>query len=298
MHDWRQNVMMNKRFSWGLFEPPGCQLCSIVSICLLLHCPHWVNDISSFWDIVSINNFPNNPLPILHAGTYGTLFLHISLDHLHMPLYSHSEGGFTHPMPWSASGSHTLIRPQTSYTFANKTPLRFMKLFQLLLIMNTLELLSPLLFPTPVLLISTSQEARSLDPLTYRLSRLSLCHHPPHSKHTSKALTSGNTNYSATPPPIPTHSVYWKHSKPTPRSSLHLTDLSLLLSEPTDGHAHYLMASIVPQTMDPYSAVFHHPSMLKRMGFSPIFDSCIELANSLNPPCPSRTSSTPTPQVW
>ena len=169
-----------------------------------------------------------------------------------------------------------------------------MKLFQLLLIMNTLELLSPLLPPTPFLLISTSQEARSLNPLPYRLS---LCHHPPHSKHTSKALTSGNTNYSASPPPIPTCSVYWKHSKPTPRSSLHLTDPSLLLSEPTDGHAPYLMASVLPQATDPYLAVFHHPSMLKHMGSSPIFDSCIELANTLNPPCLSKRSSTPTPQV-
>ena len=172
-----------------------------------------------------------------------------------------------------------------------------MKLFQLLLIMNTLELLSPLLPPTPFPLISISQEARSLDPSPYQLSRLSLCHHPPHSKHTSKALTSGNTNYSATPPPILTHSVYRKHSKPTPRSSLHLPDPSLLLLEPTDGHAPYLMASVLPQTTDPYSAIFHHPSMLKHMGSSPILDSCIELANTLNPPCPSKTSSTPTLQV-
>ena len=158
----------------------------------------------------------------------------------------------------------------------NKTPLRFMKLFQLLLITNTLELLSPLLPPTLFPLISTSQEARSLDPWPYRLSRLSFCHHPPHSKHTSTALTSGNTNYSTTPPPIPTCSVYQKHSKPNQRSSLHLTDPSLLLSEPMDRHAPYLMASILPQTTDPYSAIFYHPSMLERMSSSPIFVSCIE----------------------
>ena len=172
-----------------------------------------------------------------------------------------------------------------------------MKLFHLLLIMNTLELLSPLLPPTLFPLISTSLDARSLDPSPYRLSRLSLCHHPRHSIHISKALTSGSTNYSMTPPPILACSIYWKHSKPTPRSSLHLTDPSLLLSEPTAGHAPYLMASILPQTTDPYSAVFHHHSMLKHMGSSPIFDSCIELANTLNPPCPSKTSSTLTPQV-
>ena len=172
-----------------------------------------------------------------------------------------------------------------------------MKIFQLLLITNTLELLSPLLPPTPFPLISTSQEARSLDPSPYQLSQLLLCHHPPHSKHTSKALTSGYTNYSATPPPILTCSVYRKHSKPTPRSSLHLTDPSLLLSDPMDGHAPYLMASVLPQTTDLYSALFHHPSVLRCMGSSTIFNSCIELANTLNPPCPSKTSSTPTLQA-
>ena len=96
-----------------------------------------------------------------------------------------------------------------------------------------------------------------------------------------------------------TQLLFQKHEvcEPTPRSLLHLMDLSLLLSEPTDGHAPYLMASILPQTIDPYLAIFHHPSMLEHMGSSPIFDSCFELANTLNPPCPSKTSSTPTPQV-
>ena len=149
-----------------------------------------------------------------------------------------------------------------------------MKLFQLHLIMNTLKLLSP-----------------------HCLSQLSLGHHPLHSIHVSKALTSGSTNYSTTPLPILTCSVYQKYSKPTPRSSLHLTDPSLLLSDPRAGPAPYLMASILPQTMDLYSAVFHHPSVLKHMGSSPFFDSRTELANTLNPPCPSKTSSTPTPQV-
>ena len=172
-----------------------------------------------------------------------------------------------------------------------------MKLYQLLLITNTLELLSPVLPPTPFPLISTSQEARFLNPLPYQLSPTLVVPHPQHSKHTSKALTSGNTNYSTTPPPIPTCSVYQKHSKPTPRSSLHLTDPSLLLSEPMDGHAPYLMDSIFPQTTDPYSAEFHHPSMLKHMGPSPIFNYCIELANTLIPHCPRKTSSTPTPQL-
>ena len=172
-----------------------------------------------------------------------------------------------------------------------------MKLFQLLLITNTLELLSPLLPPTLFPLILTSLDATSLDPLPYHLSRLSLCHHPPHSIHISKALTSGSTNYSATPPPIPMCSVYRKHSKPTPRSSLHLTDPSLLRLEPMAGPAPYLMASVLPQTTDLYLAVFHHPSVLKHMCSSPIFNSCTELANTLNPPCPSKTSSTPTPQV-
>ena len=78
--------------------------------------------------------------------------------------------------------------------------------------------------------------------------------------------------------------IYQKQFKPTPRSSLHLADPSLLLLEPTDGHAPCLMVSVLPQTADPYSAVFHHPPILKHMGSSPIIASCTKLANTLNPP--------------
>ena len=151
--------------------------------------------------------------------------------------------------------------------------------------------------PTPFPLISTSLDARSLDPVPHHLSRLPQCHHPPHSIHISNALTSESITYSMTPPLTPMCSVYQKHSKPIPRSSLHLMDPSLLLMEPMAGPALYLMASDLPQTTDLFSAVCHHPSTLKHMGSSPIFDSCTELANTLNPPCPSKTSSTLTPQV-
>ena len=68
-----------------------------------------------------------------------------------------------------------------------------------------------------------------LDPEPHRPSRLLQCHPPPHSIHISNALTSGSTTYSMTPPSTLTCSVFQKHSKPIPRSLLHLTDLSLLL---------------------------------------------------------------------
>ena len=51
--------MIDKNFSLGLLETPGCQSCSVVSIHLLLHCPCVVNNIGIFWDVVSINNFPS-----------------------------------------------------------------------------------------------------------------------------------------------------------------------------------------------------------------------------------------------
>ena len=151
--------------------------------------------------------------------------------------------------------------------------------------------------PTVFPLISTSQDARSLDAVPPRLSRLPHSHHPRHLVRISNALTSGSTTYSVTPPSTLMCSIYRKYSKPIPRSLLHLMDPSLLLSEPMAGPAPYLMACVLPQTTDPSLAVCHHPSKLKRMGSFPIFNSCTELANTLNPPCPSKTSSTRTPQV-
>ena len=117
--------------------------------------------------------------------------------------------------------------------------------------------------PPPFLLISTSLDDRSLDPVPHCLSRLPQCHRPPHSIHITNALTSVSITYSMTPPSTPMCSVYRKHSKPIPRSLLHLTDPSLLLLEPTAGPAIYLMASVLRQTMDPFSAICRHPSVLK-----------------------------------
>ena len=151
--------------------------------------------------------------------------------------------------------------------------------------------------PTSFPLISTSLDARSLNPELHCPSRLPLCHHPPHSMHISNALTSGITTYSVTSPSTQICSVFQKHSKTIPRSLLHLMDLSLLLSEPMDGSAPYLMASILPQTLDLFSAICHHPSVLKCMGSSPISDSYTTLANTLTPACPSKPASTLTPPV-
>ena len=41
---------------------------------------------------------------------------------------------------------------------------------------------------------------------------------------------------------------------------------------------------ILPQTTDPFSVICRHPSLLKHMGSSPIFDFYTALANTLNPP--------------
>ena len=149
----------------------------------------------------------------------------------------------------------------------------------------------------PFLLISTSEDARSFDPEPHCTSVLPQYHHPPHSMPIYNALTSLSTTYSATPPSTLMCFASRKQFKTIHRSLLHLTDLSLLLSEPTAGSATYLMASDLPPTMDPFSAVCHHPSTPKRMDSSLTSNSYTTLANTLTPPYPRKLSSTLTPQV-
>ena len=131
----------------------------------------------------------------------------------------------------------------------------------------------------------------------HRTSRLLQYHHPPHSTPIYNALTSESTTYSATPPSTLMCFVSQKQFKTIPRSSLHLTDLSLLLSEPTAGSAPYLMASDLPPTKCPYLAVRHHPSSPKHIDSSLTSDSYTALANTLTPLYPRKLSSTLTPPV-
>ena len=151
--------------------------------------------------------------------------------------------------------------------------------------------------PIPFLLILTSQDARSFDPEPHRISGLPQYHHPPHSKTIYNALTSGSTTYSATPPSTLMCFTSRKQFKTIHRSLLHLTDLSLLLSEPMAGSAPYLMASDLPPTMDLFSAVCHHPSVPKHMDSSLTSDSYTAFANTLTPPYLRNLSSTLTPPV-
>ena len=68
-------------------------------------------------------------------------------------------------------------------------------------------------------------------------------------------------------------------------------DLSLLLSDPMAGSAPYLMASVLPPTMDQISAVRHHPSAPRRTDSS-LTSNYTALANTLTPPYPRKLSST------
>ena len=175
--------------------------------------------------------------------------------------------------------------------------------FHLPLIMNTLAPQSPLPLPIPFLLILTYQDARSFDPEQNRTSGLPLYHHPLCSMPIYNALTSGSTTYSATPPSTLMCFISLKQFKTIPRSLLHLTDQSLLLSDTMAGFAPYLMASNLPPTMDPFSTVCHHPSALKHMDSSLTSNSYTASANSLTPPppppppYPRKLSSTLTPPV-
>ena len=146
-------------------------------------------------------------------------------------------------------------------------------------------------------LISTSQDARSFDPEPHCTSGLPQYHHPPRLMPIYNALSSGSTIYSMTPPSTLMCFASQKQFKMIHRSLLHLTDLSLLLSEPMAGSAPYLMARYLPPTMDPFSAVCHHPSTLKHMDSSLTSDSYTMLANTLTPPYPRKLSSTLTPPV-
>ena len=146
--------------------------------------------------------------------------------------------------------------------------------------------------PIPSLLTSTSQDTRSFDPKPHRTSRLLQYHHPPCLTPIYNALTSGSTTYSKIPPSTLMCFIYRKQFKTTPRSLLHLMDLSLLLLEPTAGSAPYLIASTLLPTMDPFLAVYHHPSMPKHMDSSLTSDSYTTLANTLTHPYPRKLSST------
>ena len=145
--------------------------------------------------------------------------------------------------------------------------------------------------------MSTSLDARSFDPEPHRTSRLPQYHHPPRSKPIYNTLTSGSITYSTTPLSTLMCFVSRKQFKTIPRSLQHLTDLSLLLSEPTAGSAPSLMANDLPQTTDQFLAVYHHPSMQKHMDSSLTSDSYTALANTLTPPYPRKPSSTLTPPV-
>ena len=144
--------------------------------------------------------------------------------------------------------------------------------------------------PNLFLLISTSLD--SFNPEPHRISRLPQYHHPPRSMPIYNALTSGSITYSVTPPSTLMCFVSRKQFTTIPRSLLHLTDPSLLLSEPMALSAPYLMASNLPPTKDQFSAVCHHPSVLKRMDSSLTSDSYTALANTLTPPYPRKLFST------
>ena len=144
-------------------------------------------------------------------------------------------------------------------------------------------------------MISTSQDARSFNPEPHHTSGLPQYHHPPRLTPIHNALTSGSTTYSATPPSTLMCFASRKQLKTIHRSLLHLTDLSLLLSEPTAGSALYLMVSDLTPTMDLFLAVCHHPSAPKHMDSSLTSDSYTALANTLTPPYPRKLSSTLTP---
>ena len=155
------------------------------------------------------------------------------------------------------------------------------------LIMNTFAPQSPL----------PSQDARPFDPEPHCTSGLPQYHHPPCSTPIYNALTSGSTTYSVIPPSPLMCFIYRKPFKTIPRSLLHLTDLSLLLSESSARSAPYLMPSALPPTMDQFLAARHHPLSPKHTDSSLTSDSYTALANTLTPPYPRKLSSTLTPPV-
>ena len=149
---------------------------------------------------------------------------------LHTPSFNHLEDSYTPPTPSPISGRHNSICLQILSTFVSKIFLKCTK---------HSHLPSPPPPPPPTLypLTSTSLNSQFSDQEPHCTSRFLQHHHPPRSVHKSNALTSGSTAYSMIPPSTPTCFIYRTQFKTIPGSLQHLTDRSLLLSEPTAGSA-------------------------------------------------------------